>query len=119
MFKFDNKKQDTLTINVEGKEFTFNPRSVKVKNALQNFITRQESLNKKMSNENIEEEELQKVQLSSCNVCKDTINAVLGKRTYDIIFADRTIDFEEHHTFITYLFNKIKEYNEHTDTKVS
>lgn len=105
-FTFDKKEPKVLKMEINGKIYKLYPYTLTVKKAAERFTKCQEpmvkALNKKMS-----QKELDKLVIQSCNLVRDTVNRMLGKGSYERIFAGRTVDFKEHQDLMTFIFNEI------------
>ncbi|MGX8834931.1 hypothetical protein ACWG0P_12085 [Amedibacillus sp. YH-ame6] len=113
MRKFVFEKQDKpelLKLEINGKNFTFNPMSLSVKKASEKFVKGQEFLVKRIKKGNMSKEEVADVVYKSCDLVRESVNYILGKGSYDKIFDGRTIDFEENQKLITFLFQEITEF---------
>lgn len=126
-FKFKENKAKTLTVTIEGNEFSFVPNTYAVQNAIQfyqkrsNFIRNKYS--KKTDQKNISQRNLEYIDL-----CSSTVNAILGKGSYKTIFENRPVDIEENDSVLNYIFESITEFcqkeiekanAEHIDHKAS
>lgn len=110
-FVFDNvEKPELLKLEINGKNFTFNPMSLNVKRASEKFIKGQEYLVKKIKKGNLTQEETADVVYKSCELVRETVNFILGKNAYEKIFDGRTIDFEENQKLITFIFQEINDF---------
>lgn len=110
MFTFDKKEQKLLTVEIEGKKFTFNPHTLTVTKASERFTKCQQPLINKMKAKGLTQKELDDMVIKSCTLVKETINSILGKGSYERIFAGRTVDFEEHHKLVIYVFEEITQF---------
>lgn len=113
MRKFEFEKQEKpemLKLEINHKNFTFNPMSLTVKKASEKFIKGQEFLVKKIKKGNLTQEETADIVYKSCDLVRETVNYILGKGAYEKIFDGRTIDFEENQKLITFLFQEITDF---------
>lgn len=106
-FNFDKKEQKLLTIEIEGKKFSFNPFSLAVPKASEKFTKCQPVLINKLKSKNLTQKDLSDIVIKSCILVKETVNSILGKGSHERIFAGRTVDFEEHQKLMIYLFDEI------------
>lgn len=112
-FVFDKQeKPELLKLEINGKNFTFNPMALNVKKASEKFVKGQELLVRKIKKGNLAKEEVADIVYKSCDLVRETINCILGKNAYEKIFDGRTIDFEENQKLITYLFQEITEFTQ-------
>lgn len=114
MRKFEFKNQEEvklLTLTIDGKEYSFNPFSLEVKKASEKYVVCQEPLINNLKKENLSNDELSKIVIASCELVKNTINAVVGKGTYERIFDGRTVNFEEHQELMAFVFDEITEFS--------
>lgn len=110
-FVFDKQeKPELLKLEINGRNFTFNPMALSVKRASEKFIKGQEHLVKRIKKGELSKEEVADVVYKSCDLVRDTITIILGKGAYEKIFDGRTIDFEENQKLITFLFQEITEF---------
>lgn len=107
-FVFDKQeKPELLKLEINGRNFTFNPMALSVKRASEKFIKGQDYLVKRIQKGSQNKEEVADIVYKSCDLVRDTINTILGKGAYEKIFDGRTIDFEENQKLITFLFQEI------------
>lgn len=106
-FTFDKKEQKLLTVEIEGKRFTFNPNTLAAKKASEKFVKCQAPIIKRLEKEGLSQKELNDIVIQSCSLVKETVNSILGKNAYNRIFEGRTVDFDEHQKLITFLFEEI------------
>lgn len=111
-FTFDKKEQKLLTVEIQGKRFTFNPNTLATKKASEKFVKCQAPLVKMTKRKDLNQKELSDLVLKSCSLVKETVNSILGKNAYNRIFEGRTVDFFEHQKLITFLFEEIAEFNQ-------
>lgn len=113
-----NEKPELLKLEIDGKNFTFNPMSLSVKRASEKFIKGQEYIVKKIKKGDLAQEEVAQLVYKSCDLVRETVNYILGKGAYEKIFDGRTIDFEENQKLITYLFQEITEFTSRMNVKL-
>lgn len=109
-FTFDKKEQKLLTVEINGKRFSFNPYQLSVTKASERFTKCQQPLVNRIKSKNLTKKDLEDIVLKSCSLVRETVNSILGKGSYEKIFAGRTVDFDEHQKLIIYLFEEITEY---------
>lgn len=110
-FKFDEKKAELLKLDINGVKFAFNPRTIEVQEVIREFVNRHNLILTKMQDKGVTEEELNEQTYRACIVVKDTINKMLGKRSYERIFKNRTADYDEHMKLAEFLFKEIKDFS--------
>lgn len=119
-FKLEERKAELLTLEIQGKTYSFNPKSLVVQTAVEKFNTCQQPLIKKLEKGNMSKEELNKAAIQSCRLVQETVNKILGKNTYEKMFAKRSIDFEENQQLMIFIFQAITEfYHEHPVEKTN
>lgn len=106
-FTFDKKEPVLLTLEIDGKEYHFNPHTLGVKVASERFVKCQQPLVNTIKNKKVTQKELESLVIKSCTLVKETVNSIIGKGTYEKIFAGRTVDFVEHQKLMSYLFEEI------------
>lgn len=111
-FIFDKKEQKLLQVEIANKQFSLNPYTLAVKKATEKFVKCQKPLIEKIS-KRPSEKELDRIIIQSCSLVRETINQILGKGSYERIFAGRTLDFNEHQKLIEFLFNEIADFCKH------
>lgn len=115
MRKFEFEKQEKpelLKLEINGRNFTFNPMSLNVKRASDKFVKGQQFLVKKIKKDNLKQEEVNEIVYKSCDLVRETINYILGNGAYEKIFEGRTIDFEENQKLITFLFEEVTKFTQ-------
>lgn len=119
-FKFDEKKVEQLKVDINGVKFEFNPHTLEVQEAVRDFVNRQNSILAKFQDKNITEQELNEQTYKACVLVKETVNKILGKRSYERIFKGRSAEYEENMKLAEFLFNTIKEFaSEHSNRQVT
>lgn len=119
-FKFDERKVEQLKLNINGVKFEFNPHTLEVQEATRDFVNRQNSILVKIQDKKITEEELNEQTYRSCVLVKETVNKILGKRSYERIFKDRSANYEEHMKLVEFMFNAMKEFaSEHPNRQIT
>lgn len=108
-FKFKENKAKVLTLEIEGKKYTFIPNTYEVRNAIEFFNKRNNQIRSKLSKK-LSEKELADINLKLFNLCESTVNAILGKGTYRQIFAGRPLNIEENEELLNYIFESISEF---------
>lgn len=108
-FIFDKKEQRQLQVDINDRVYTLNPYTLAVKKASEKFVKCQQPIINKIK-QHPSEEELDRIIVQSCSLVRETMNQILGKGSYEKIFAGRTLDFEEHQKLIEFLFNEIAEF---------
>lgn len=111
-FTFDKKEQKLLTVEIQGKRFTFNPNTLATKKASEKFVKCQAPIIKRLEKKGLSQKELSDIVVQSCSLVKETVNSILGKNAYNRIFEGRTVDFDEHQKLMTFLFEEITEFNQ-------
>lgn len=110
MSKFEfkkNEKPELLKLEINGKNYSFNPLSLSVKRASEKFLKGQKVLMRKSKKENLKQEEVSEIVYKSCDLVRETIDLILGTGVYEKIFGGRTMDFEENQELITFIFQEI------------
>lgn len=113
-----NEKPELLKLEINGKNFTFNPMSLSVKKASEKFIKGQEYIVRRIKKGDLTQDEVAQMVYKSCDLVRETVNYILGKGSYEKIFDGRTIDFEENQKLITYLFQEITEFTSNMNVKL-
>ena len=108
-FKFKENKAKVLTLEIEGKKYTFIPNTYEVRNAIEFFNKRNNQIRGKLSKK-LSNKELAAINLKTINLCESTVNAILGKGTYRKIFKGRPVSIEENEELLTYIFESITEF---------
>lgn len=108
-FTFGKKEQKLLAVDINGRTFRFNPYTLAVQKASEKFTKCQQPLINALK-KNPTQQDLQKLVLRSCSLIRDTVNQILGKGSYERIFAGRTADFKEHQDLMVFLFEEITEF---------
>lgn len=116
-FTFDKKEQRLLVVEIEGKKFSFNPLALNVAKASERFVKCQQPFVNKLKEKNIAKKDLDQLVIKSCTLVRETVNSILGKGAYERIFANRTVNFEEHQNLMTYLFEEITEFSKTNSQK--
>lgn len=119
-FKFDEKKVEQLKLNINGVKFEFNPHTLEVQEAVRDFVNRQKPILAKFQDKNITEQELNEQSYKTCVLVKETVNKILGKRSYERIFKDRSANYEEHMKLVEFMFNAMEEFaSEHPNRQIT
>lgn len=114
MSKFEFKKHEKpelLKLEINGRNYSFNPLSLSVKRASEKFLKGQKILMRKSKKEKLKQEEVSEIVYKSCDLVRETIDLILGPGAYEKIFGGRTMDLEENQELITFIFQEIASFS--------
>lgn len=111
-FEFKNHgKPELLKLEINGRNYSFNPLSLSVKRASEKFLKGQKVLMRKSKKEKLKQEEVSEIVYKSCDLVRETIDLILGSGAYEKIFGGRTMDLEENQELITFIFQEIASFS--------
>lgn len=111
-FEFKNhEKPELLKLEINGRNYSFNPLSLSVKRASEKFLKGQKILMRKSKKEKLKQEEVSEIVYKSCDLVRETIDLILGSGAYEKIFGGRTMDLEENQELITFIFQEIASFS--------
>ncbi|MBS6374709.1 MAG: hypothetical protein KH431_08920 [Erysipelotrichaceae bacterium] len=118
-FEFKNQeKPELLKLQINGRNYSFNPLSLSVKRASEKFLKGQKVLMRQSKKENLKQEEISDIVYKCCDLVRETIDLILGNGAYEKIFGGRTMDFEENQELVTFIFQEIASFTKNKNLTV-
>ena len=112
-FEFKNQeKPELLKLQINGRNYSFNPLSLSVKRASEKFLKGQKVLMRQS------QEEISDIVYKCCDLVRETIDLILGNGAYEKIFGGRTMDFEENQELVTFIFQEIASFTKNKNLTV-